>query len=187
MKRILPLITLFLLSLSVSAKQATLSSDKNEVNQIIFQETIPAGVLDGSVILTKQLGYLTKPTRVVIGLFDETPKKHAFQVVLEQIEESDDKYWLAYEYIKNGKVVLRIDLQSEITLNQEITFNFMWFESDRIQILINNVSHQPYVKLQSKTPFISIHSGSAKFNYSFNKSNWINGAPPTSINNAPVN
>lgn len=187
MNRVLPLITLLLLSLPVSAKEITLSADKNEANQIIFQETIPTGVLDGIVTLTKQHGYLTNPTRVVIGLFDETPKKHAFQAVLEQIEESNDKYWLAYEYVKDGKVIIRIDLESEITLNQEVAFNFMWFESDRIQILINNISHQPYVSLKSKTPFISIHSGSARLNYTFNKTNWTNGTPPISVNNAPVN
>ena len=128
------------------------------------------------------------PTRVVIGLFHDTPRTHAFQLVFEQIEESDDdRYWLAYEYIKNNEVVFRADTHSGVTLNEIIEFEIIWLEHDRIQVRVNDISFSPYVKLRSKTPFISVHSGSAKFKYRFNNATWPKGRPPLGINNAPIN
>ena len=187
MKLIITLLLTFVYSVVADAKEVVLSADKDSVEQLIFQETIPTGGIGGTFEIIEKHGYMTKPTRVVVGLFHGTPRKHALQLVIEQIEESDDNYWLAYEYIKNDEVVFRADIDSDFTQNQKIDFEIIWLEHDRIHLMVNGISHQPYIKLESKTPFISIHSGSAKFNYTFNKSSWPKGRPPIGINNAPIN
>jgi hypothetical protein len=173
---LLPLI-IFSLSTSLSAKELTIEAHKEQLREIIFEKTFPAAVFEGAAVINTQTGFKKYPTRLVIGIYEGAPKEHAFRVVLEQIEESVDSYWLIYEYVRNSELLLRIELDSEIKLKDIMEFNFLWHETNRVQIVINDTYHFPYLDMKTKTPFISIRAGEATINYDYRGIRWTDRIP----------
>ena len=177
MKFTLLVITLFL-SASISAKEMVIEAHKEKLREIIFDKTFPAATFDGSAAIMTQTGFMKYPTRFVIGIYENSPKEHAFRVVLEQIEESVDTYHLSYEYIKDSKLLLSIELRSDIKLKDKINFSFLWYESNRFKVMVNDTTHYPSITMESKRPFISIRAGEANINYDYNPFHWKGKTPP---------
>ncbi len=177
MKLILLLSTL-LLSGSLPAENITIEAHKEQLREIVFDKTLPAAIFNGSATITSQTGFIEYPTRLVIGIYENTPKEHAFRVVLEQVEESTDSYKLLYEYINDSKLVLKIELSSEMKLKDKINFSFLWYESNRFKVMINDTIHYPSVTMENKRPFMSIRAGEANINYDYYPFNWKDKVPP---------
>jgi len=178
MKILLPLL-LITLPLLVSAKEVTLEAPANNGSQLKIKETYSAAEFSGNLVIKSHESKATYPTRVVIGLFEGTPKSHSFQILLERIGNTEE-YWLAYLYLYNSKPQIRIDIQSGIKLNQKIPFNLFWHPGGRLQVSIFETTHFPYTKLKAKTPFIRIDSGSVLVNYEYKEIYWKESAPSVS-------
>jgi len=87
MKILIPLIFTLLYTSLINAEEIVLKTEKDKVEQIRVNKAIPTGRFDGTVKITQSTGYLTMPTRIVFGLFHDSPRTQEFQLVIEQIEE----------------------------------------------------------------------------------------------------
>ena len=175
------IISILLIALPVfaSAKEVILDAPANNGSQLKMKETYSTAEFSGSLVIKSHESKATYPTRVVIGIYEETPKTHSFQILLERIGDTEE-YWLAYLYLYNRKPQIRIDIQSGIKLNQKIPFNLFFHPGGRLQVSTFETTHYPYTKLKSKTPFVRIDSGSVLVNYEYKEIYWKESAPPVS-------